>query len=150
MKVLAVNCGSSTLKFQLIDTAPDHTAAGQERRLAGGLVERIGPQAISEFAVEGGEPHREAGGGADHAEATHRPLNWLGSTGLLKQGELEAVGYRVVHGGDRFREPTLIDDEVMATVEALGELAPLHNGPSLSAVRIALSDGPLCRAGTST
>jgi acetate kinase len=134
LKVLVINCGSSTLKFELIETdggaGPD-----QQRRLAHGIVDRIGGPAVLEFAVGDDERHRETARVDDHDDATRRVLGWLGSTGLL--GSLDGVGHRVVHGGDRFQEPTLIDDDVVAAIEALTDLAPLHNAPSLRAIRAA-------------
>jgi acetate kinase len=130
MKILVINCGSSTLKFQLIETDGDTT-----RRLAGGVVDRIGGRANIDFAPADGEPHRETEAVGDHDQATRRVLAWLDSVGLL--GGLDGVGHRVVHGGDRFLEPTLIDDEVVAAIEALTDLAPLHNAPSLRAIRAA-------------
>ena len=135
MKVLVINCGSSTLKFQLIGTDGD-AAASQQRRLARGIVDRIGGRAALEFAAEGGESHQETAAVADHDGATRRVLGWLESVGLLAGG-LDGVGHRVVHGGDRFLEPTLIDDEVLEAIEALTDLAPLHNAPSLKAIRAA-------------
>lgn len=129
MKILAVNCGSSTLKFQLVETE-------REGCLAVGIVDRIGRDATVEFTAKKGESLREAVSVADHGEATQHLLEWLGGVGLSRQ-EIDAAGHRVVHGGDRFVEPTLIDDKVMEAIEALGELAPLHNGPALSAIRAA-------------
>jgi len=129
MKILTVNCGSSTLKFQLVETE-------REGCLAVGIVDRIGRDATVEFTAKKGESLREAVSVADHGEATQRLLEWLGGVGLSRQ-EINAAGHRVVHGGDRFVEPTLIDDKVMEAIEALGELAPLHNGPALSAIRAA-------------
>jgi acetate kinase len=137
MNILALNCGSSTLKFQLIEIDSEAAAPAQGRRLAGGIVERIGGRAAVDFAVERAKPLRRTAGVADHAEATRQVLDWLASTGLLAPRGLDAVGHRVVHGGDLFVEPTLIDDEVLAAVEALTDLAPLHNAPSLSAIRAA-------------
>jgi acetate kinase len=137
MKILALNCGSSTLKFQLIEIDSEAAASARGRRLAGGIVERIGARAAIDFAVEHGEPLRRPAAVADHAEATRHVLDWLASTELLAPRGLEAIGHRVVHGGDLFVEPTLIDDEVLAAVEALTDLAPLHNAPSLSAIRAA-------------
>ena len=136
MNVLAVNCGSSTLKFQLIEVEGART-------LARGIVERIGGPAAIEFSAEGGEVLQEAAPVADHGEATRRVLEWLGRAGFASQKGIDAAGHRVVHGGDRFVEPTLIDDKVVEAIESLGELAPLHNGPSLSAIRAArVSLGP--------
>jgi acetate kinase len=137
MKILVLNCGSSTLKFQLIEIDSEAAGPGQGRRLAGGIVERIGGRAAIDFGVERGERLRRPVAVADHAEATRHLLDWLASTELLAPRGLEAVGHRVVHGGDLFVEPTLIDEEVLAAVEALTDLAPLHNAPSLSAIRAA-------------
>jgi len=134
MKVLVINCGSSTLKFQLIETEGD-AALERQRRLARGIVDRIGGRAALEFAVDGGGTDRETAAVSDHDEATRRVLDWLGSVGLLGAGALDGVGHRVVHGGDRFAEPALIDDEVVEAIEALTDLAPLHNAPSLKAIR---------------
>jgi len=137
MKILVLNCGSSTLKFQLIEIDSKAAGPGQGRRLARGIVERIGGRAAIDFGVERGEHLRRRAAVADHAEATRHLLDWLASTELLAPRGLEAVGHRVVHGGDLFVEPTLIDDEVLTAVEALTDLAPLHNAPSLSAIRAA-------------
>jgi acetate kinase len=137
MKILALNCGSSTLKFQLIEIDSEAAAPARGRRLAGGIIERIGTRAAIDFAVEGGEALRRPAAVADHTEATRHVLDWLASTELLASSGLDAVGHRVVHGGDLFVEPTLIDDEVLAAVEALTDLAPLHNVPSLNAIRAA-------------
>ena len=135
MKVLVVNCGSSTLKFQLIETDGETGSLGQEQRLAFGIVDDIGGCGTIEFAASNGETVREAAVVADHDEATRRVLGWLGSVGRLDG--LGAVGHRVVHGGYRFTEPTLIDDEVVRAIEAVSDLAPLHNEPSLAAIRAA-------------
>lgn len=137
MKVLAINCGSSTLKFQLVEIEGEATSPGQERRLAAGMVERIASQAAIDFSAESGARLQEPAEVPDHGEATRLVLNWLDSTGLLEPDGLAAVGHRVVHGGDRFVEPTLIDDGVVNAIEALADLAPLHNAPSLSAIRAA-------------
>jgi acetate kinase len=134
MKILVINCGSSTLKFQLIEGDGD-SAAGRQR-LARGVVDRIGGRAVLEFASDGGESHRETAAVADHDEATRRALAWLESAGLLAGG-LDGVGHRVVHGGDRFVDPTLVDENVLKAIEALTDLAPLHNAPSLKSIRAA-------------
>jgi len=135
MKILVINCGSSTLKFQLIETEGD-AAGDRQRRLARGIVDGIGGPGAVDFAVENGESRRSSVAAADHGEATGGVVAWLESVGLLADG-LDGVGHRVVHGGDRFLEPTLIDDEVIEAIEALTDLAPLHNAPSLKAIRAA-------------
>jgi acetate kinase len=108
MRVLVLNAGSSSLKFQMIDLhAP-------ERRTRG-LIERIG----------------EAGSDVpDHAAAARRVLAQL-------EGSPDAVGHRIVHGGTRFVGPTVVDDEVERGIADLADLAPLHNPPGLAGIRAA-------------
>jgi len=134
MKVLAINCGSSTLKFQLFELEQSEGGYGQERRLASGLVDKIGAQGSLEFIVEGGESLREVATLSDQGQATRRVLEWLGSSGPLETGGLAAVGHRIVHGGNRFTEATIIDEEVLRAIETVSELAPLHNEPALRAI----------------
>jgi acetate kinase len=69
---------------------------------------------------------------ADHGEANHRVLGWLDSSEVCEPNDLGGVGHRVVHGGYRFAEPTPITNEVIGAIEDISQLAPLHNGPSLS------------------
>jgi len=126
VNVLALNCGSSSLKFQL------SVVDGRVTRLLGrGLVERICGTASVAFEHEGRAPLREDAPIADHEAAVRRVIEWIqaGSTGF------DAVGHRVVHGGERFVQPTRIDATVAGAIEALEELAPLHNGPSLAGIR---------------
>ncbi|MFQ6019490.1 MAG: acetate/propionate family kinase, partial [Dehalococcoidia bacterium] len=137
MKLLTINCGSSTLKFHVFETDPQGSAPGQARRLAGGIVDRIGGHAAMEFTAEGSAGLRETAVVSDHEQATRRVIEWLDHIGFTGQRGIDAVGHRVVHGGDRFVDPALIDDEVLDAIEALSALAPLHNAPSLSAIRAA-------------
>lgn len=131
MKVLVINCGSSSLKYQLID-------AETEKVLAVGLCERIG--------IDGRLNHTPAGGDKvvinknmpDHEVAIRMILDALvnneyGVIGDLK--EIDAVGHRLVHGGEKFTSSVIIDDEVIAGVEECNPLAPLHNPANLIGVR---------------
>jgi len=136
MKVLAVNCGSSTLKFQLLHLEEETTALGDRHMLAGGMVDRIGGDSSLRFTAQGGEEHHEAARVRDHGHAAQLVLDWLQSRGIAAGTGVEAIGHRVVHGGDRFVEPTIIDDDVIASVEAVSQLAPLHNEPALQAIRV--------------
>jgi len=136
LKVLAINCGSSTLKFKVMEVQ-ENTSLGQEERLAHGLVERIGDRAKTRFTAHGEEHLREARDLKDHGAATRAVILWLESLGLLRGDRIEAVGHRVVHGGNRFYEPTPLNDEAVEAIEALRYLAPLHNEPSLKAIRAA-------------
>ena len=114
MKVLVVNSGSSSVKYQLLDVA-----AGE--RVAGGLVERIG------------EPGSDV---PDHDSAVRRMVDQLRAAGhdVAQAGGLDAVGHRVVHGGERFVEPTIVDDAVAAAIAELTPLAPLHNPGNLAGI----------------
>ncbi len=131
-QVLAVNCGSSTLKFELHEIS----STGPSRRLARGSVDRIGDEASLAFHQEGGKSLREAAQIAEHAGAIEHVLRWLrDSSGLSAEGL--ALAHRVVHGGPHFTAPALIDDAVLEEIAALSELAPLHNVPALGAIRAA-------------
>jgi len=105
MKVLVLNAGSSTIKYQLFAAG-----AGQERVLARGMVDRIGQTT------------------PDHAAAVKKALDELQSL-----GEIEAVGHRIVHGGEYFSDPVRIDEAAVERIRECATLAPLHNPPSLSA-----------------
>ena len=137
MKVLVLNCGSSSLKFQLIDSHAASVSRGRENRLARGLIERIGEKATCSFTSAGCPPHRETTAIRNHEEAVRKVLSWLDSKDDSGLGKVEAVGHRVVHGGDRFTASALIDDEVDAAIESLKDLAPLHNPACLSGIRAA-------------
>ena len=127
MRILTINCGSSTLKFELFE------AAEGERSLARGVVDRIGGQGTVELSSEYGERTVRTIAAADHDEAALQAIGLLDSSGLL--GGLEAVGHRVVHGGARFSGPALLNAGAEEAIEELAELAPLHNGPALAAIR---------------
>jgi acetate kinase len=117
------------VKFRLLAVEPGAPAPAAVA-LAGGIVERLGPQARWTFERQGraGQGHAPI---ADHAEAVGRVLDWLAEG----DQDVEAVGHRVVHGGARFTVPTPIDDAVLEAIEALETLAPLHNRPSLAGIR---------------
>ena len=135
MKILVLNCGSSTLKFQLIETDPAHGATAKERRLARGLVDRIGGNANYRFMAGDGAPVESRAAIHDHDQAVRAVTEWLDSVAELRRPD--AVGHRVVHGGDRFIGAALLDDGVIAALEALCELAPLHNPGALKGIRAA-------------
>lgn len=131
MKVLVINCGSSSLKYQLIDSET-------EAVLAKGLCERIG--------VDGRLTHRPAGKDRvelnvempDHTKAVSLVLQHLVDPvcGVIaSMDEIGAVGHRIVHGGEKFSQATVITDEVMKDIEACSDLAPLHNPANLIGIR---------------
>jgi len=134
MRVLAINCGSSTLKFQLLELRQEDKGNGLERLLAHGLVEKIGTKGAFTFTIENGESINKTAAIADHGQATRQVLTWLESNGLLDHNGYWSVGHRVVHGGSRFTEAVVIDDRVLAAIETVSKLAPLHNKPALLAI----------------
>jgi acetate kinase len=136
VKVLVLNCGSSSVKFQLIETG----AGGAERTLAKGSVENIGGPALLRYEADGRRPLRESDEILEHKIAVERCLELLTRQGdgvLGSRDEIDAVGHRVVHGGERFHESVLIDDDVLAGIEECIELAPLHNPPNVKGYRAA-------------
>ena len=116
--VLVINCGSSSLKFKLLE--PDSGVAR-----ASGNVEQIG---------EGSGPSSVP----DHEAALQRAFDMLADDGVdIQNCGLVAVGHRVVHGGNEFCQPTLLDDTIIAALKGLSELAPLHNPPALTGIEVA-------------
>lgn len=143
MKVLVINCGSSSLKFQLID-------AESEQCLAKGICERIGIDgSMITYAREGGEKERKVTPMPDHTEAIRLVLEALTNpkTGVVASlEEIGAVGHRVVHGGEKFAQSVVLDREVLAAVEECNDLAPLHNPANLigiEACRKLMPDTPM-------
>ncbi|MFG2206163.1 acetate kinase [Streptomyces sp. NPDC048638] len=133
-RVLVLNSGSSSVKYQLLDMS-DGT------RLAVGLVERIGEE-NSRLAhtplVTGGDRRETEGAIADHKAALKAVAAELAADGLgLDSPQLAAIGHRVVHGGLKFTEPTVVDDAVLEEIERLVPVAPLHNPANLTGIRTA-------------
>ena len=140
MKILVLNCGSSSLKFQLIETDEEMAREGRDRTLAKGLVEDVGGTAVLHYEVEGKKPARDAAGTFQHKTAVKRALAVLTDpeTGVLPdKDEIGAVGHRVVHGGERFQTSVLIDEDVIDGIEECIALAPLHNPANLQGYRAA-------------
>lgn len=139
MNVLVLNCGSSSVKFQLIATDLDLIAQNADRRLAKGTIERIGGEAIIRLQVEGQDTQRSTASLRDINAAVDFIARWAASpeSGIeeIKSiGDIQAVGHRVVHGGERFKNSVLITDEVVKAVEDCIELAPLHNPANLTGI----------------
>jgi acetate kinase len=141
MNVLVLNVGSSTLKFQLIDTSREAIEGNTDRRLARGQVERIGGEAVLTLVGADSTAVRTTASLRDHAAAIEYVLSWMTGDGsgvpLASVAEIEAVGHRVVHGGERFSHSIRIDDEVRRAVEDLIDLAPLHNPHNLRGIAAA-------------
>jgi acetate kinase len=145
MKVLVLNCGSSSLKFQLIETDEALAREGRERTLAKGLVEDAGGTAILHYEAEGKKPVRDAIGAFQHRKAVEKALAVLTDpeNGVIPhENEIGAVGHRVVHGGERFQSSVLIDDKVIEGIEAMIALAPLHNPANLQGYNAAKAELP--------
>ena len=123
MKVLVINCGSSSLKYQVIDSET-------EKVLAKGLCERIGIDGRLVYQPAGSEKIITESAMPTHKEAVRMVLDALvdKENGVLSSlSEIGAVGHRIVHGGEKFTESALITDEMLRKVEECNELAPLHN-----------------------
>ena len=131
MKVLVINCGSSSLKYQLIDSR-------SEEVLAAGLCERIGIDGRMTHTPSGGDTVVKNDPLPDHGAAIQSVLSALTDKahGVISSlSEIGAVGHRLVHGGEKFAASVIINDEVIAEVEACNDLAPLHNPANLIGVR---------------
>ena len=140
MKVLVLNCGSSSVKFQLVATDEASCADGSDRAIARGLVENIGGTAVLRYEAEGREPLRETAEILEHKIAVERVVALLtreGSGVIRDRAEIEAVGHRMVHGGEHFNASVLIDDAVLRAIEDCFDLAPLHNPPNVKGYRAA-------------
>jgi acetate kinase len=137
MRVLVINCGSSTLKFQVVDVDSQGGDFRADRQLIDGTLDRIGHAGSVRIRKEGGPELQEEVSAGDHAGGMDLVLEKLESLGYLGPGGVQAVGHRVVQGGRLFTRPTLIDNGVMDDIQSLNHLAPLHNGPSVEAIRAA-------------
>ncbi|MGG7571399.1 acetate kinase [Streptomyces sirii] len=141
-RVLVLNSGSSSLKYQLLDMHDTQSSSGSAAgRLAVGLVERIGEEnsrLVHTPLATGGERRETEGAIADHTAALKAVAAELATDGLgLDSPELAAIGHRVVHGGLKFTAPTVIDDAVLAEIERLVPVAPLHNPANITGIKTA-------------
>jgi len=139
MNVFVLNCGSSSLKFQIIETDADLIEKDADKQLAKGLIERIGSEAIITFqvgekpAVKGAAPLR------DHKAALAHVIKWVMAPetnipGIAGLSDIHAIGHRVVHGAERFKGSHLIDKDVIAGLQECIDLAPLHNPANLKGI----------------
>ena len=130
MKILVVNCGSSSLKFQLIDSETEEVAAS-------GLCERIGLDGALIYKVNGDKIKQEIDL-PDHEVAIKKVLDTLldKEIGVLTSlDEIGAIGHRMVHGGEKFSSSVIINEEIIKQIETCNDLAPLHNPANLLGVR---------------
>ncbi|MGU3437873.1 acetate kinase [Actinomycetes bacterium M1A6_2h] len=129
MSVLVVNSGSSSVKFQLVDPVDGLS-------IASGLVERIGESTGRVALTYDGDTTENVAPIADHGEGLRSAFEMMKERGI-DFSDVAAVGHRVVHGGEVFSEPTLIDDDVCRKIDELSSLAPLHNPPNLQGIEVA-------------
>lgn len=137
MRVLVLNSGSSSIKFKLYGME-------ESKVLASGLIERIGEK-VGRALVEkaSGESIVEERQITDHSDGLSLMLAILSKAEIIGSlSELDGIGHRVVHGGEAFHEPVIIDHEVMAMIERLSPLAPLHNPANLSGIRVVAEKAP--------
>jgi acetate kinase len=139
MNVLVLNCGSSSLKFQLIETSLGQIERDSDRRTAHGLIERIGGAAVLTFTADGHEPYRSAEPIRTLRAGLERVLKWITSddsnlTSIRNLGDIHAVGHRVVHGGEAFTGSVVITPDVIRGIEDCIELAPLHNPGNIEGI----------------
>ena len=131
MFVFVLNCGSSSFKYQLLDMT-------DERRVASGVVERIGmDDSVLAYEPAGGEKTKETGQIANHEVAIKKVLDKLvdPKIGVIKSlSDIGAIGHRVVHGGEKFSGSVLITDPVIAALKQNIPLAPLHNPPNITGI----------------
>jgi acetate kinase len=130
MNILVFNCGSSSLKFELLEIAP----SGELReRVARGIFEEIGSHAHAKMSAAGGRQFDAVDAVANHAEAALHAIAWLreGDSAL----QLDAIAHRIVHGGDQVSEPVIADDNVIGALDEASRFAPLHNPPAIATLR---------------
>jgi acetate kinase len=142
MNVLILNAGSSSLKFQVIGTDVERIEHNADQRLCRGQVERIGGEAIITVQNQSGVRVKWTAPLRDVSAALDFVLRWLtsdrsGIAEVQNLGDVHAVGHRIVHGGELFKESVLIDDKVLKGIEDCIDLAPLHNPNNIKGIQSA-------------
>src|SRR3954469_15725039 len=135
MNVLVLNVGSSSLKFQVVRTDADRLAGNRDEKLARGIIERIGGEAVMTARGAEGREVRTTAALRDHRAAVEHLVRWIvddeSPTTISSVAEIDAVGHRVVHGGEQFVHSVRIGDAVLKGIEDTIDLAPLHNPANL-------------------
>jgi acetate kinase len=139
MHIFVLNCGSSSLKFQIIDTDLELIKQDADKQLAKGLIERVGSQALITYQVEGRAPMKAAAPLRDHRAALQHAVRWVTAPetdipGIKSLEDIYAIGHRCVHGAERFKRSVLIDKDVLTGIEDCIDLAPLHNPANLKGI----------------
>jgi acetate kinase len=133
MKILALNCGSSSLKFQITEILGAGKHIDSETELLRGRLKIEVRGSLSARTADGQTLSREISA-SNQTEAVRHLVGWLNED-ERRLGSLDAIGHRVVHGGEEFAEPTRIDERVIGALAQIGPLAPLHNGTALEVIR---------------
>ncbi len=142
MNVLILNCGSSSVKFQLIATDVERIEQNTDEQLAHGIIERIGGEAIITLLATDRPPQRSTAPLRDTRAAVELILRWTcaeesGIKEVKSVADIHAVGHRVVHGGEQFKQSVLITDEILRGIEDCIDLAPLHNPANIKGINAA-------------
>ncbi len=143
MNILVLNCGSSSVKFQIIETDLDLISKDSDRRLARGLLERVGSHSLITLQAEGQPTVKQDTPLRNHREALDFILRWIISpdskiASIRSINDIHAIGHRVVHGGEKLRKSVKIDPKIIELIEDCIELAPLHNPANLRGIRAAI------------
>jgi acetate kinase len=134
MRILVFNCGSSSLKFEMLELASPHDRRG--RIIGRGLFERVGTaQTEALLTAEGGAVTRRTLAACDHSGAAGHAVEWLEQLARQPRLELDATAHRVVHGGPHIFVPTLLDDLTLRELDEATAFAPLHNPPAIATIR---------------
>ncbi len=139
MNVLVLNSGSSSLKFQVIATDMEHIRADSDERLCRGMVERIGGEAIITIETRTGPRKKVTAPIRNINAALDYVIRWLSSDQsgvpeISSLSDIHAIGHRVVHGGELFRESAMVTDDVLKGIEDCIDLAPLHNPNNIKGI----------------
>ncbi|WP_414621323.1 acetate/propionate family kinase [Calothrix sp. CCY 0018] len=136
MNVLVFNAGSASLKFELIRADSEKPDLQQLHQVISCSIEHIGGDAVLSQLQDKKVIHKQQITANDYSTATQQALKWLNKQEISnKFNKFDVVGHRIVHGANRFTAPILINDEVIAEIEALEELAPLHNANAVDVIR---------------
>ncbi|MEA5598516.1 hypothetical protein VB797_29700 [Rivularia sp. UHCC 0363] len=133
MNILVFNAGSASLKFELIRADSHNPNLQQLHKVISGSIEHIGGDAVLSQLQDKEVIDKQQITANDYSTATQQAIKWLKEKEI--NSEFDVVGHRIVHGANRFTAPVLIDDRVIAEIEALEELAPLHNANAVDVIR---------------
>jgi acetate kinase len=144
MNILVINSGSSSLKFQIIETDKNFIENSTDKVKVKGLIDRIGTQALAKISVTNGIEIKESIAIRDHAAALDYIFRKITSgvlniEGIFSLSDIDAVGHRVVHGGEKFSKSVLVDKTVLKQIEDCIDLAPLHNPANLKGIQATLA-----------